>query len=265
MNVKYFYLSIFMGLFTCAPVYKTVIMEEYNNETKLSGKLAIAPIKNLTIFYFGNVNDEFGEGNKYKLIKEHFLSNLTKQLEMKSTFSTIFFGTYKKRPNWKNTKFDMDDAYGLHLFLPSDTQTIQFNELKADYILFIQDAYIGTDSRHSSNMDTQSKIYSSISNRDNQLSYLGNNFSGFTPPSPTSSNNFKYMQFQQSKKYLVYKCGFAIWDNQKHRVIVYGKIDANIKAGQYGLGTVQIIRMQHWNSVDKQFGNSILIGTPFEK
>ena len=96
MQRAVFFLTVCLALMLCAPVYKTVVEKDYESQKIHDATLIIAPPINLTIDYFGNVKDEFGEGDPQKLIFKHFKEVLLKKLVDYSTFSSAAFDTFSK-------------------------------------------------------------------------------------------------------------------------------------------------------------------------
>ena len=280
MQRAVFFLTGCLVLMLCAPVYKTVVEKDYESQKIHDATLIIAPPINLTIDYFGNVKDEFGEGDPQKLIFKHFKEVLLKKLVDYSTFSSAAFDTFSMRSSFHQVKFEMGDAYGLTMDLPRDTTTITFAAITPDFILFLQDLAIGTervDDSWGQNNDETSPLAQSVRcNYSRQLEGSFQNGAGTLafqtgpmnfspPPMPTPSIPMNFYSPPPKSKYLRYKCGFAFWDNRKHRVAAYGKIFSKSKADSYGLGMVEIIRIANWLEVDERFVQSLLWGTPFRR
>jgi hypothetical protein len=236
-------------------------MPDYHKK-KIKGSLVIAPVHNPTVSYFGNVKEEFGEGDKEELIINHFNTELVKRMKTKSTFHTIVYGTYKKTPVLKKTKFQTDDVYDVHLYMPEDTSTIEFEEIVPDYILFLEDLYIGTE--RALNEYKINEQISPVAVSFNSMTYLlQSQFPSVGAPPPI--NTFNNYYFSQPKNtYLLYKCGFAYWDNKNHNVVAYGKIQARSRADSYGMGMVSIVRKQNWMEIDDWFVRNLLNNTPFD-
>jgi hypothetical protein len=274
MKQAAFFLTGCLALMSCAPVYKTVVEKDYESQKIHDATLIIAPPVNMTIDYFGNVKDEFGEGDPQKLILKHFKEAVLKKLVEYSTFSSVAFDTFAMRPSFHQVKFEMGDAFGLTIDLPGDTATIPFATMTPDFVLFLQDLAIGTESindgsAYGNNETDQSPEsgYCSYSRQAAAGSFAFQTGAMNYGPPPMSSpmpQMFFYPSTPKSK-YLRYKCGFAFWDNRKHRVAAYGKIFSKSKADSYGLGVVQIIRIANWQEIDDRFVQSILWGTPFRR
>ncbi len=267
-------LTVFFLIICCAPIYKNIVEKEYSQEKITGATLVIAPFRNLTVGYSGNVKDEFGEGNTKKLILEHFQKTLKTNMTDMSTFSNVIYDDYKEPYYIKPVKLEMGDIYDLYVKIPKDTTTFQFKTITPDFILFIQDLQIGTENLPPDNMFGQNKSNQNIPSGYADNSFKVVNFSGyqgvtldFQPPGmsiPTPVHNM-HNQTMPTDKYLRYKCGFFFWDNQKHKIVVYGKIFAKAKADSYGLGMVKIVRMTQWEQVDIKFINSLIRGTPFQR
>ncbi len=253
-------LSVIIISFSCAPVYQTITMPDYHNQ-KLKGSLVIAPIHNRTVSYFGNVKEEFGEGDKEELIINHFNKKLISNMKIKSTFHTVIYGTYKKTPVLKKTTFQTDDVYDVHLYMPEDTSTIEFEEIVPDYVLFLEDLYIGTE-RASNEYKIDEQVSPLTVGFNSGTPLMQNQFSSVSTPPINTFNNFYFSQPKNT--YLLYKCGFAFWDNKNRTVVAYGKILARSQADSYGMGMVGIVRKQNWMENDGWFVRNLLNNTPFD-
>ena len=274
MKHSAFIFSLCLIIISCSPVYKTVTIDEYEQQRITGATLVIAPFKNLMVNYMGSVKDEFGEGDQRTLIINHFKETLLNNLKNRSTFSSITYDKYRNELiKVKQTKFDMDDAFGLYIDLPADTATIEFETTAPDFILFIEDLTIGTEMFNEGpnfglNEPDENKqaCFVDLPSEDvNSRSYCFQgvmyNYQPFGHPPMPMMHHYNTPQ----TKYLIYKCGFVFWDNRKHAVAVYGKILAKSKSEGHGLGMVQIVRIEHWHDIDEQFIGFLLSGTPFSR
>jgi hypothetical protein len=238
--------------------------------------LVIAPIKNIIVDYDGDVKDEFGEGDQQQLITGHFRNELLKRLGERSSFKDIKADSFSKEPSWKEATFDLGDIYHLRMDLPSDSNTIDFTSGRPDFVLFIQDLYIGCEYKNdgsfqfgdNGNLDksiTVSYPQSGSGRSDFQAGSFSIQGSSFQPPVYSPPMPMMNTYSSPKTKYLRYRCNFAFWDNNKHRVVAYGRINAQSRAESHGLGVVQIIRMPNWNEIDNGFIHDLIDNTPFRK
>jgi hypothetical protein len=257
---------------SCAPVYKTIVMQEYESKKIRDASLVIAPLGDVVVDYIGNVKDEFGAGDQQELILKHFREALVSSFKKEAGFSSVAFDNYATEPLLVQKKFDMGDAYDFFLNLPSDTNMIRFVSSTPDFVLFLQDVSIGIESFqedrgwggwgfNGSYPDDPAafRSYSAFSG-----SSQGPLFQGPPPiyqPMPMMHSYYA----PPRHKYLRYKCGFAFWDNRNHKLVVYGRIFAKSRAEGYGLDMVQIVRMENWNQVDYDFIRALVGNTPFDR
>ena len=267
-----------VAFLSCAPKYETIVMKEYQARKIPNASLVVAPIVNLVVDYVGNVKDEFGEGNQEELIIKHFRDKLLQGLREESLFSRVGFDSFAKQPAMGECSFTTSDNYGLSLSIPSDTATINFASSTPDFILFIQDLYIGKVSLQENGPWGWSREETStipVAMPDEKyglppaaLSYkeLNASWSGFQPPVYTPPYNPPMFFYSPPKTpYLRYKCEFAFWDNHLHKVVAYGKIFAKSQLETYGLGMVNVARMSNWNDIDYQLVRALLGQTPFDR
>lgn len=260
---------------SCTPVYKTVTMDEYAAGKIMDKTLMMAPFGNIIVDYIGSVEEEFGAGDSRTLILEHFKKKLRQGLSSRSTFSSLIFDSCTMTQHTRRIELDMDDAFNLYVTIPEGDETLLCDTVKPDFILFIQDLYIGTEMLDDNSFwgmktGAQSGMLCSHTPWNQPLRFSSQQpFSqtlNFQPPyTPPPNQMFFTTPRTPQSKYLRYKCGFVFWDNHNHKVAAYGKIFAKSKAEGYGLGMVQIVRMSHWEDIDNQFIADLLFGTPFEK
>ena len=192
---------------------------------------------------------------------------MLKKLIEYSTFSSVAFDTFAMRPSFHQVKFEMGDAFGLTIDLPRDTATIPFATMTPDFILFLQDLAIGTERVNDGSVFGKNETYQSPESGycSYSLQSAAGSFNYGPPPMSSPMPQMFFYPSTPKSKYLRYKCGFAFWDNRKHRVAAYGKIFSKSKADSYGLGVVEIIRIANWQEIDDRFVQSILWGTPFRR
>lgn len=241
MIKNYAYVCCFLSLISCAPAFLSKTVDTYAQKKIIGKRLAIAPFNNTPfIEYSGSVKEEFGEGDKEELILKHFKEALVTNIRDLSTFSEVRFDTFTATPKLDTSKFDMGDIYKVKIALPADTNTIRFTVIEADFILFFQDLTLGTFHTGTPGMTGM---------------WVGGGF-GQAPMYVGGSVG-------TSKKNLGYEGTFAIWDNVNHTVVTYGRIKSTVEAESYVF--VDIIRMEHWDRIDRDFASDLLKGSPFAR
>jgi hypothetical protein len=252
----------------CAPIYVSKLDSNYT-DTKINGaSLTIAPVDSITIDYLGNVKDEFGEGDQKVLIRNHFNENLLNGLRNKSTFNDIVYDIYSEQPRFSGKSLDLGDAYKLHIRIPADSNQITFENSEPDFILFIQNLFIGTESDPSWALHNkhEDNLVSSLYPEENSLTanFYGNNSNVYYQmPMPMPKPSYTYMPYNtySTTKYLRYKFNFYFWDNKKHQIVTYGRVLARSQAQ----GMIQIIRMGNWLEIDEDVISRLLECTPFRR
>lgn len=257
--------------FSCIPVVYTVRVEpEYSEASIESATLYIAPVRNLHVDYAGNVTEALGAGDKKQLIIDHFKTMLLDGLKQVSTFSTSSFGTSQTESALKEYAFDLGDMHKVRMHLPADTTPIRFDNEIPDYVLFIEDLFLGTEKVAEGaigsggfglNTEEDEGIIADVFRFDYQQSSPQ-----YTPAPLNSFDPSMHHTYARPKyKHLRYKCEVAIWDNRRHKVVVYGRVYVKSK----GFSTMrlfgQAITKENWDDVDRQFVRQLLFGTPFEK
>jgi len=262
---------LFTLLFSCIPVVYTVKVEpEYSEKSIQTATLCIAPVRNLHVDYAGNVTEALGTGDKKSLIINHFKTMLLNGLKQVSTFSTGNFGDSETEITMKEYSFDLGDLHKVRMHLPADTLPIRCNGEMPDYILFIENLFLGTEKVEEGTIgsggfgfpvEEDDRIVADAFRFDYQQIYRQ-----YTSTSPRGFYQNMHHSYARPKyKHLRYKCNVAIWDNRQHKVAVYGRIYVKSK----GFSTMRLfgqeITKENWDDVDRQFIQQLLFGTPFEK
>jgi hypothetical protein len=192
-------------------------------------------------------------------------------LRNKSSFKDVICDNYSEQPKLSEKSLDLGDVYKLHIKIPADSDQITLQNSNPDFILFIQNLYIGTESDPSWSLHNryEGNIVSSLYPEGNCLTanFYGNNSNvnyQMPMPIPKFSPPNTYYNYSETK-YLRYKFNFYFWDNKKHRVVTYGRILSRSQAENHGLGMVQIIRMNNWLEIDEDVILRLLDWTPFRK
>jgi hypothetical protein len=272
----YALVSTFILIFSgCSPVYISKLDSNYTGTKITDASLAIAPIDSITVDYTGDVKDEFGEGDKTVLIEKHFREVLLSALKVESSFKDVVYGDYSEQPKFSEKSYDLGDVYKLHVDIPADSNQIKFQNSNPDFILFIQDLYIGIEyydswsllNRNEDNIASSYSVYSGNNClTENDFGNTGGVNYQMPIPSPMPNPAFSNMYYGTSKsKYLIYKFKFYFWDNKKHRVVTYGRILSKSKAEDHALGMVEIIRINNWYEIDGDMIFRLLDRTPFRK
>lgn len=264
------YIEIHSG---CAPIYVSKLDSNYTGTKITDASLTIAPFDSITIDYAGNVREEFGEGDPKVLIKNHFDENLLNGLRNKSSFKDVVYDTFSVQPKFSGKSIDLGDAYKLRIRIPADTNQTTFQNSNPDFILFIQNLYIGTESVSSwalHNRCEDTIVSSFVLNPEKNCltgNYFGDNYIvNFQMPMQIPRFSPPNMSYNYSEtKYLRYKFNFYFWDNKKHQVVTCGRILSRSEAENHGLGMVQIIRMNNWLQIDEDVIMRLLESTPFRR
>ncbi len=253
-----------LATLSCAPIYRTVVVKEFASEQVQKVSLVIAPLKNVVVDYFGNVKDEFGEGDQKTLILNHFKEKLPIRLYTQSKFDPVTFDTFKEEPQFRAVSYDMGDMFKLNVSVPTDSTAIEFENSVPDFVLFIEDLFIGVEMMHDNYGFGFG--YNSTPNKPGFLaSEVPENILYFQPPTiPKNPNPMQNMHMNRTPKtkYLRYKCDFIIWDNRHYKVVAYGRTFSKSKAQGF---PIQVIRMFNWYECDKKFVNDLVYGTPFQQ
>ena len=227
-------------LLSCAPTYKTIVKRKYSKGKIVQVSLIIAPFNNEPyVSYFGDVTDEFGEGEENELILKHFKDALKENLRQMSTFSSIDYAEYETQPVLDTVFFNPEDMRKFRMALPKESTILNFKGAKADFVLFFQDLTFGT---------YQSR----------EPGYMGGRGVGVGIGVGVGVGSTLGIGTSSGKKNLRYEGKFAVWDNRKGRVAVYGRIKTETQSG-----FLNIINMEHWEEIDHQFATDLLYGTPF--
>jgi len=234
-------LIFLLCLISCAPLNISHTVAPYADKLIQGKRLVIAPFFNEPyIEYTGNLEDEFGKGDKRELILNHFKEALVLNINNLSTFSEISVDEYSVVPKLDTAVFELEGRYKLRLALPADSQTIQFKHKEADFILFLQDVTMGT-------YQTGAPGGPGIA--------LGGGF-GQGPV-------FVGGTVGSSSKNLGYQAKFAIWDNVNLCAVTYGKIKVSVEADNRVLFSV--ITLEHWSKIDEDFAYELIQMSPFRK
>lgn len=236
MPYKIFSFLLLFLLF-CTPMYKTIVVDKYSKGKITGAALVIAPfIDEPYVSYLGDVTEEFGEGNENELIIKHFKEALVENLQKMSTFSMIQYADYESQPVFDTITFEPEDMRKFRMALPKESTKLSFKNAKAHFVLFIGDLTLGTYLTR-------------------EPGYIGG---GRGIGIGIGAGPSMYVGRPASKKTLRYEGTFAVWDNINGRVAVYGRIKAETQSQFFN-----VIEMEQWQEVDRQFARHLLLGTPF--
>jgi TonB family protein len=213
-----------------ATIYNTYVEKEYSPVAPLTGTLVIVPLTSTIVDYSGNVKDEFGEGDYKLLIRRHFNEMIIAKMREMSRFTSVAFDSFARPPRMSEKKFTIRRRKHISIVLPDETEPIRFKTSTPDFILFVQNLHIGTE----------------------------------TDPAPAFAMG-SMSGYGTSDRYLRYECEFAFWDNQKNRVVAYGRAKARSSGEIYMGGMFQAVTSENWRDVDDQLVRILLGKTPFYK
>ncbi|MEJ2054261.1 MAG: hypothetical protein P8X42_10105 [Calditrichaceae bacterium] len=173
-----------------------IIMPEYKDIKVTEAVLAVAPfLEQPVIENESDFKDDFGEGdipvNYQALLHKEFISYLQRY----SRFSEINFAEYAEDVKFKLISLPLNKEETISFKLPETTETIRFDSLDGDYILFINKWIVSRRAGTPAVM---------VPGANGMMTSTGG-----TPPA------------------LVKNVTFLIWDNRKHKTVSYGKVTAS--------------------------------------
>ena len=151
-------------------------------------KIVIAPVVDpIDIRYDGDVEDEFGKGDKDQLILSYIRKQLAVDLQGKSVFGTVLTAKYQKEPVFLDADLAVDKSDPLRYRTPAANSSVEFEGCDADIILFINHLDVNTE---------------------------------------TSLHTIQGIPAGMDKS-LKISFNFLYWDNRSHEIISFGKTDGS--------------------------------------
>ncbi len=261
---KYSYTLCIVMFFTCVPSFTLIIAPDYQGKSISGASLCIAPYRNLKINYSGDVTNELGTGDKNQLILDHFNHILSEGLQTFSTFKSWKFAALDNNAHLEKFRLNTNDGFKMNIHLPVNHNTVIRSEGETpDYILFIQDLFLGTEKVEDGAIGSGGwgSIQPDGENQPTNI-YSWHTQQFQMSPSPGNFNQVNSVFFKPKHKYLSYRGKFVFWNNRSHKAAVYGRIYVQSR-GEGGL--VKYITKNNWDDVDRRFVQKLLFGTPFEK
>lgn len=187
---------------------------------------AIVIPEHIGVFYQGDVENEFGKGDKKELISNFFRTQLRNEIAKKAIFKTVFQGTPTN--TFRREGVAVSTRRGeKSFFIPVEKERITCQGGTPDIVLALDEIDISSSL----------KIKSSP---------------GY------SSGGFTYGGSFSTSKNLVIMAKFMIWDNIKGELVSYGFVEI-VDENRFA------VSMEDWNKVMDDFASKLLEKTPFRK
>jgi hypothetical protein len=179
------------------------------------------------IDYTGNVEDEFGKGDKNDLIWAFFKGQLSKDILHCSIFSSVDYDEVSSQPSTQQQTIKVNNMGDVAFSLPSEGAKIECKATTPDVVLFLDGITI------TSKLDISGSPGHYVGNM-----YMAGSFN--------------------SEKDLVYEAKMILWDNNAKKVVSYGLVHV-VDSNKFA------VSKEDWLSLTEEFTGKILEGTPFKK
>jgi hypothetical protein len=183
-----------------------------------------------SIDYTGNVEEEFGKGEKNDLIWAFFKDQLAKDIKRNSIFSSINYDRLSSQPSTQARTVTVDNLGDVSFTLPADGAAVACETTSPDVVLFLDKIVI------TSKLDIR----------------------GGTHTYYTAGGGMSSAPWFDSEKDLVYEAKMIVWDNNAKQVVSYGYIRV-VDSNKFA------VSMDDWLSLTEEFTGKIFDGTPFKK
>lgn len=195
--------------------------------------------------YEGDVENEFGKGNKNQLIREFFKKQLVEDInrftKISDSFKAKIVNTYKR----EYVKFEVSKFGMINMRIPDEGTKIELEEHNdANYIIIISDIIIESFSRLSS-IDIDKE-------EDEIIQYVMNGVPVFNPT--PQFNQSTYVPSHSKDLDVYFK--FVIWDNNKNQKVSHGFLNSNDE-------NTYSVSIEDWKNVSETAVKTLFSGTPF--
>ncbi len=209
---------------------KIFVEQDYQDKRIKDASIAVVVMdKDPEIRYSGNVEPEFGPGNKNNLILDYFSRRIPELLPQKATFKEVLDAkSIQPEPSSVTSKGKQGSpTYGYSI--PAQGTQFLLSGNAPDFVLFIDNLYIGTE-----------------------FSTSGTGMA-FGP------SGGMMMTGGSTKKELKAMSEVVIWDNLSRKAVLYGNVEAAAS------GFFPIITKRTWESMTSKYVEEVIKKSPFAK
>ncbi|MBX7151967.1 hypothetical protein K1X84_10030 [bacterium] len=192
--MKKLIMTVLLVLIGCAPSTR-FISPEYDGKTLVGKTIVITPLtdRNLFIENTDDVKDDLGDGNARSVYTSFFDSTMTQAVRKYARMRKVRIKDFNIQPVLESTTFTIGKDKTMEIALPQEGQTTEFDSTY-DFVLFIGRLDISR--------------------------YAGQ--AGTWIPGPKGGGS----TVGGKSPALLHKVTYAIWDNEKGKIVCYGQFDA---------------------------------------